>query len=80
MLAISVSVDGDPIRVETPDPATVVVTLPHPFGPGIRLLDNLVILPKHRLESALDAGSIRRSLAGDQRRRPTSSGWGRSAW
>ena len=58
VLAVSVSVEGDPIRVETPDPATVVVTLPHPFGPGIRLLDNLVILPKHRLESALDAGTF----------------------
>ena len=44
--------------MDTPDAATVVVTLPQPFGPGIRLLDNLVILPKHRLEAALAAGDF----------------------
>jgi peptide/nickel transport system substrate-binding protein len=57
-LAISLVVDGAPIQVETPDATTVVVTLPHPFGPGIRLLDNLVILPKHRLQPMLDAGAF----------------------
>jgi peptide/nickel transport system substrate-binding protein len=57
-LAISLTVDGKPIAVATPDAATVVVTLPQPFGPGIRLLDNLVILPKHRLEAALADGDF----------------------
>ena len=57
-LAISLTVDGKPIAVDTPDAATVVVTLPQPFGPGIRLLDNLVILPKHRLEAALTGGDF----------------------
>ena len=57
-LAISLTVDGKPIAVDTPDAATVVVTLPQPFGPGIRLLDNLVILPKHRLEAALAGGDF----------------------
>jgi peptide/nickel transport system substrate-binding protein len=57
-LAISLQVDGAPITVETPDPHTVVVTLPRPFGAGIRLLDNLVILPRHRLEPALIAGTL----------------------
>jgi peptide/nickel transport system substrate-binding protein len=57
-LAISLQVDGAPITVETPDSQTVVVTLPRPFGAGIRLLDNLVILPRHRLEPALMAGTL----------------------
>jgi peptide/nickel transport system substrate-binding protein len=57
-LAISLQVDGAPIVVDTPDPDTVVVTLPRPFGAGIRLLDNLVILPRHRLEPALAAGTL----------------------
>jgi peptide/nickel transport system substrate-binding protein len=57
-LAISLQVDGEPIVVDTPDPDTVVVTLPRPFGAGIRLLDNLIILPRHRLEPALAAGTL----------------------
>lgn len=57
-LAISLSVDGEPVRVDAPDPLTVVVTLPRPFGPGIRLLDNLWVLPRHRLEQAEAAGAF----------------------
>lgn len=58
VLASSLEVDGAPIGVTTPDARTVVVTFPRPFGPGIRLLDNVVILPKHRLESAVAAGTL----------------------
>ncbi len=57
-LAISLQVEGAPIVVDTPDPDTVIVTLPRPFGAGIRLLDNLIILPRHRLEPALAAGTL----------------------
>ena len=31
---------------------------PPPFGPGLRLLDNLPILPRHRLETALDGRHV----------------------
>lgn len=62
-LAISLQVDGAPIVVEALDPDTVVVTLPRPFGAGIRLLDNLVILPRHRLEPALTAGTLAQAWA-----------------
>ena len=58
VLASSLEVDGDPLTVTTPDARTVVVTFPHPFGPGIRLLDNLTILPKHKLEAALAGGTL----------------------
>lgn len=58
VLASSLQVDGAPLAVATPDARTVVVTFPHPFGPGIRLLDNLTILPKHKLEAALTGGTM----------------------
>jgi peptide/nickel transport system substrate-binding protein len=36
----------------------VSITFPVPFGPGVRILDNLPILPKHKLEPALEAGTL----------------------
>jgi peptide/nickel transport system substrate-binding protein len=52
-------VGGEPLRIEADGPHAVKVTLPKPFAPGLRLLDNLPILPKHRLESALDEKRLR---------------------
>ena len=52
-LASGVMVQGKPLQVAAPDPRTVVVTLPAPFAPGVALLDNVPILPKHQLQSAL---------------------------
>ena len=57
-LGESMRVGGQPLVVTAPDPATVVVRFPSPFGPGIRLLDNLAILPRHKLEAALKAGTL----------------------
>ena len=56
--ADSMRVDGKPLQVSAPDESTVVVRFPAPFGPGVRLLDNLPILPRHRLEPALQAGML----------------------
>jgi peptide/nickel transport system substrate-binding protein len=58
ILASALTVNGKPLAAETPDPRTVVVVFPAPFGPGIRLLDNLPIIPKHKLSAALDAGTF----------------------
>lgn len=58
VLATSLTVDGRPLAVSAPDPRTIVVTFPAPFGPGIRLLDNLVLLPRHTLEPALRDGTF----------------------
>jgi peptide/nickel transport system substrate-binding protein len=58
VLGSSLLVAGQPIRASAPDPNTVVLTYPGPSGPGLRLLDNLVILPKHKLEAALDNGTF----------------------
>jgi peptide/nickel transport system substrate-binding protein len=57
-LGTSVRVDGKPLVFEAPDPSTVIVRFPSPYAPGLRLLDNLAILPKHTLEAPLDAGAF----------------------
>src|SRR5262249_8961619 len=57
-LASSLSIHGKPLEVSAPDASTVVIRLPEAFAPGLRLLDNLPILPKHKLEAALDAGTF----------------------
>jgi peptide/nickel transport system substrate-binding protein len=57
-LAGDLMAGGKALAVAAADPTTVVITFPEPFGPGLRLLDNLPILPKHKLESALKAGTF----------------------
>ncbi|MEZ5290761.1 MAG: ABC transporter substrate-binding protein [Vicinamibacterales bacterium] len=58
VLAGNLLIDDQPLTVATPDSRTVVVTFPKPFGPGLRLLDNFVILPKHRLGRAQADGTM----------------------
>ncbi len=55
-LAADTLVNGKPVQVEAPDPSTVLVRFPSPFAPGLRLIDGIRILPKHRLERALAEG------------------------
>jgi peptide/nickel transport system substrate-binding protein len=57
-LADALSIGGKPIDVTSPDAHTVVLTLPSAFAPGLRLLSNLPILPKHVLEPALKDGTF----------------------
>lgn len=56
VLAPAMHIGGRPLAFEAPDASTVIVRLPAPYAPGLRLLDNLAILPRHKLEAALDAG------------------------
>ena len=58
VLAGSLMVAGEPIRASSPDPQTVVFTYAAPFGPGAAVIDNLWILPKHKLEGAWKAGTL----------------------
>jgi peptide/nickel transport system substrate-binding protein len=51
-------VGGKPLAVSAPDASTVVVKFPSAFGPGVRLLDNLPIVPRARLEAALAQGTF----------------------
>jgi len=57
-LAESLRIGGQPLQVSAPDESTVVITFPSRFGPGLRLLDGLPILPRHRLEPALEQGTF----------------------
>jgi len=52
-------VGGKPLEVSAVDASTVRVKFPSAFAPGLRLLDNLPILPRHKLEAALTAGTLR---------------------
>ena len=58
VLASSLLVGGRPLAVTAPDTRTVVITYPGAFGPGIAMLDNLTLAPKHKLEAALAAGTF----------------------
>ena len=57
-LAAALSVSQKPLTFDAPDASTVIVRLPEPFTPGLRLLDSLPILPRHKLEAALDDGTF----------------------
>jgi peptide/nickel transport system substrate-binding protein len=54
----SLTVGSKPITATAPDANTVVFSYAAPSGPGVRLLDMLPILPKHKLEPALNAGDF----------------------
>jgi peptide/nickel transport system substrate-binding protein len=47
-----------PLVVRALDEVTLSIQFPAPFGPGLRILDNLPIYPQHLLEAALDAGTF----------------------
>jgi len=59
-IADALTVGGKPLAVSAPDASTVVIRFPSAFGPGLRLLDVLPILPRHKLETALKAGALRK--------------------
>jgi peptide/nickel transport system substrate-binding protein len=57
-LATAMLPGGRRLEVSAPDASTVVVRMTVPFGPGLRLLDNLPILPRHKLAAALEDGTM----------------------
>ena len=56
VLREALSVGGHPLRAVAEGDDTVVIEFPEVFAPGVRLLDNLPILPRHALESAWREG------------------------
>ena len=57
-LADSLKMGGRKLVVTEVDSLTLIVAFPAPFAPGLRILDNLPILPRHKLEAALAAGTF----------------------
>jgi peptide/nickel transport system substrate-binding protein len=59
VVSSSLLVAGRPIQVAAPDTHTVVFSFAGTSGPGVRLLGQLPILPKHKLEAALAARTFK---------------------
>ena len=57
-LADSLRVNGQPLNVRAIGDHEIEVAFPAPYGPGVRMLDALWVLPKHKLEPALRAGTL----------------------
>jgi peptide/nickel transport system substrate-binding protein len=57
-LADSLLVHGRALTVASEDARTVTVRFPAPFGPGMRLLAGVPILPRHKLERSLTEGTF----------------------
>lgn len=57
-LVDSLRVAGKPITARAIDAATVELTYPAPFGPGLRPLHGLPILPRTRYASLVESGSL----------------------
>jgi peptide/nickel transport system substrate-binding protein len=58
VLADSLLVSRRRLQMAAPDPRTVIVTFPQAFAPGVRILANLPILPRHVLGPALQNGTF----------------------
>jgi peptide/nickel transport system substrate-binding protein len=58
VLADSVQAGHKKLDVRAIDPHTVSITFAEPFAPGLRILDVLPILPRHKLHPAFEAGTF----------------------
>jgi peptide/nickel transport system substrate-binding protein len=56
----SLTVDGNPLKVEAPDDFTVIMKLPRPFAPLLYAIE-VPIIPEHVLTKALAAGQFNRT-------------------
>lgn len=65
-LAADLKIAGQPLDVTAPDARTIVIRFPAPFAPGLRLLDSLPILPRHRLEAAFNEGRLAKTWSPGQ--------------
>jgi peptide/nickel transport system substrate-binding protein len=61
VLGDTISAGGKALKVEATGEHAVAITFPAPFAPGMRILDALPILPRHKLEGALKAGTLRKA-------------------
>ena len=57
-LTSGLKINGQPIAVRKTGDHTVVLTFPAPYGPGLRLLSALPILPAHKLRDAQAKGEL----------------------
>ena len=62
VLASTLKIDNQAVKVTAPDARTVVVTFPSTFGPGVMLFDQVPIVAKHKYEAALKAGTFSKAM------------------
>ncbi len=62
-LGTELRVNTQPLMVRALDDHQIVLIFPAPFGPGLAILENLPILPRHKLEAALGDGTFRTAWA-----------------
>ncbi len=58
-LASGMRVANKPLKAVAVGADVVSITFPEPFAPGMRIFDNLPILPGHKLQSAFQAGTMK---------------------
>jgi peptide/nickel transport system substrate-binding protein len=61
VFADSLAVRGKRLTVTGDGRESVTIRFPAPFAPGLRILDGVPMLPKHRLQTALQSGTFRSS-------------------
>ncbi len=57
-VASGMMVNDKPVVARAINEHTVALTFPAPYGPGLSILDSLPILPRHKLEPALNSGTF----------------------
>lgn len=57
-IASGMRIGDQPILVRAIDDRTILLKFPAVYGPGLSILDALPIVPKHKLESALNDGTF----------------------
>jgi peptide/nickel transport system substrate-binding protein len=61
VFADNLTVRGKRLTVTAEGREAVTIRFPVPFAPGLRILDGVPMLPKHRLQTALQSGTFRAS-------------------
>lgn len=56
--ADSLTIDGKKLTMAAVDPLTVNLKFPVRYAPGLRILNELLVLPRHKLEPAFKAGKL----------------------
>jgi len=57
-IASGMRIGGQPITARALDDRTVVIKFPAVYGPGLSIFDTLPIVPRHKLEASLNAGTF----------------------
>jgi peptide/nickel transport system substrate-binding protein len=57
-VADTLEIDGKRLSIQASDPLTITLTFPALYAPGLRLLEALPVLPRHKLAGDLKNGTI----------------------